>query len=68
MAHEEQDMIEVNLNACWTIVFLNMNHENPTPTVWVCENKRVYERSLVRLRAYQHIKIVQSGPSQVEEE
>lgn len=61
-------MIDVSLSACWTIVFLNKSHQNPTPTVWVCENKRVYDRSLAKLRGLAHVEIVQSGPSHVEEE
>jgi len=65
--HGSQAMIEVSLNACWTIVFLNKSHENPTPTVWVCENRRVYDRSLEKLGGLKHIEIIQHGASHVED-
>lgn len=60
-------MIDVYFSACWTIVFLNRSFQNPTPTVWVCENKAVYDRSLMSLRSQKHIEIIQNGPSHVEE-
>jgi hypothetical protein len=57
-------MIEVSgFSSCWTITFLNKSFENPTPTVWVCGNKDLYETSLAKLRGQKHIEIVQNGPS-----
>jgi hypothetical protein len=61
-------MIEVSMSACWTIVFLNKSHENPTPTVWVCESRGIYDRSLVKLKGLKHIEIIQHGPSHVEDD
>jgi len=62
-------VIEVHpFNACLTITFLNRSFENPTPTVWVCENKTTYDRALARLQILGHIEIVQNGASHVEME
>lgn len=60
-------MIDVSLNACWTIVFLNKSFENPTPTVWVCTTKAVYDRSVASLQNLKHVEIIQNGPSHVED-
>lgn len=60
-------MIDVSLNACLTIVFLNKRHQPPTPTVWVCTTRAVYDRSVESLGKLAHIEIVQSGLSHVED-
>lgn len=60
-------MIETNLGACFTVVFLNKTHSAPTPTVWVCENQAAYLASLKYLRGLKHIEIVQEGPSHVQD-
>jgi hypothetical protein len=60
-------MIETELGSCLTIVFLNKSHESPTPTVWVCTNRAVYESSLRHLQGLKHVEVVQAGPSHVQE-
>ena len=59
-------MIEVHFRSCWTIVFLNKSVIDPTPTVWVCMDRDVYDRSLADLLEMKHIEIIQNGPSHVE--
>lgn len=54
------------LNAVLSIVFLNKAHDKPTPTVWVCQNRKVYDKSLKKLRESSHIEIVQHGLAHVE--
>lgn len=55
------------MGAVLTITFLNKTHVQPTPTVWVCENRDAYESGMRELLANEHIHIVQSGPSHVRE-
>jgi hypothetical protein len=58
-------MIEVTLNSCWTIVFLNKSHNKPTPTVWVCTNHDAWTRGIQMLEKMKHIEIIQQGASHV---
>lgn len=60
-------MIETYLGACFTVVFLNKTHQDPTPTVWVCTDQAAYLASLAHLRRLKHIEIVQEGPSHIQD-
>lgn len=57
--------IETGLDAIRTIVFCNLSHAGSKPTVWVCPDQESYRKSLRKLEAMPHIKVLQGGWSHI---
>lgn len=55
--------IQVEFNACLTIIFVNESLGDETPSCIVCADYPAYIRKLEEMKAQKHIKILQNGPS-----